>query len=74
MLDVVAQMLGVAEIIDKLQAVCLVCGMAATRSQRIADSHERVLVGGEGAYEARCRRHWQPEPLFAAVRRQEGTE
>jgi len=61
------QLLAIAERIDKLTAVCMVCGTDATRSQRIAASDSQVLVGGDDVYEARCRQHWSPTPVFSRM-------
>jgi thymidine kinase len=52
-----------AEQVDKLHAICMVCGEAATRTQRLingkpAHYHDPVVVvGASEMYEARCRRH-----------------
>jgi len=67
----VPELLATAEYIDKVRAVCVRCGGPATRSQRIVDSEDQVLVGGDESYEARCRRHWSPRPVFS---RMEDTE
>jgi thymidine kinase len=64
----VPNLLAVAERVDKLHAVCTICGSAATRSQRIVDSEDQVVVGGVSVYEARCRTHWKPQPTFSARR------
>lgn len=54
-------LLAVAEFVDKLQAVCQVCGGPATRSQRLiegrpAAADEPVIrVGALESYEPRCR-------------------
>jgi len=51
-----------AEVVDKLRAICVVCGAPASRSQRLingkpASYHDPViLVGASETYEARCRR------------------
>lgn len=58
-------LLATADFVTKLHAACVVCGGVATRSQRVVDSQEQVVVGGSSAYEARCRKHWNPEPVFA---------
>ena len=58
-------LLATADFVTKLHAACVVCGGVATRSQRVVDSQEQVVVGGASAYEARCRKHWNPEPVFA---------
>lgn len=52
-----------AEQVDKLQAICLVCGAPASRTQRLingqpANYHDPIiLVGASENYEARCRLH-----------------
>ncbi|MEM4781188.1 MAG: thymidine kinase [Halalkalicoccus sp.] len=57
----VPQLLAVEEYVDKLQAICAVCGEPATRSQRLVDGEPAhvedptILVGAEESYEARCR-------------------
>ncbi|MDB4278222.1 thymidine kinase [Deltaproteobacteria bacterium] len=61
---VIPYLLAVSEYPVKLHAVCVCCGNPAFRSQRIVDSREQVLVGAQSAYEARCRKCWNPEPVF----------
>jgi len=63
------QLLSVAEYITKELAICVVCGNPASRSQRIVARGERVVVGSTGAYEARCRRCFIPEPVEATAPR-----
>jgi len=52
-----------ADQVDKLHAICMVCGGAATRTQRLVDGHPAhyndpiVIVGASELYEARCRKH-----------------
>ncbi len=72
----VPALMATAEVVDKLHAVCVTqgCQAPATRSQRIAASEERVLVGSTGVYEARCRRHWSPLPVFNETARMEDQE
>ena len=59
------RLLAIAEVVDKLHAICVVCGEAATRTQRLvngvpANYHDPIiLVGAQEAYEARCRQHHQ---------------
>lgn len=48
-------LLAKAEFITKLQAICMVCGAAAGRTQRLVHTGGQVLVGAAEAYEARCR-------------------
>jgi thymidine kinase len=55
------QLLAVAEVVDKLHAICVRCGNPATRNQRLIDGRPAqfdsptILVGGSERYEARCR-------------------
>ena len=49
-----------AEMVDKMHAVCVLCGAPAHYSQRIAGGSEQVQVGDVEAYEARCRRCFTP--------------
>jgi thymidine kinase len=54
------QLLAVAEYITKTLAICVVCGNPADRTQRKTTNSERVVVGADEIYEARCRRCFQP--------------
>jgi thymidine kinase len=55
------QLMCVAEVVDKLHAICVLCGAPASRNQRLIDGKPAaydsptVMVGGAEAYEARCR-------------------
>jgi len=59
----IPQLLAIAEKVDKLQAICVVCGHAASRTQRLVEGKPAgyedpiVLVGASEVYEARCRAH-----------------
>jgi thymidine kinase len=55
------QLMAVAEYVDKTLAVCMRCGAPANRSQRLVATSDRVVVGGAGQYEARCRRCFHPD-------------
>jgi thymidine kinase len=55
------QLLAIAEYITKTLAICMVCGAPANHTQRLVASSERVLVGAQGTYEARCRKCFDPE-------------
>ncbi len=54
------QLLCIAEYITKTLAICVVCGNPADRTQRTTRASERVLVGAKEAYEARCRKCFEP--------------
>jgi thymidine kinase len=56
----IPQLLAIAEYITKTLAICMVCGAPANHTQRLVASSERVLVGAQGTYEARCRRCFDP--------------
>ena len=53
-------LLSIADSVTKHHAACAICGGPATRTQRLVESSETVLVGAAGAYEARCRLHFTP--------------
>jgi len=42
------------------------CGNPAVHTQRLVESEELIVVGAGGAYEARCRRCFEPNPAIAA--------
>jgi thymidine kinase len=52
-----------AESVDKLHAICMVCGEEASRTQRLVNGRPAryddpvVIIGASEMYEARCRRH-----------------
>jgi len=52
-----------AEKVDKLHAICVVCGEEASKTQRLVDGKPAryddpvVIVGAAELYEARCRQH-----------------
>ena len=58
-------LLALAEIVDKLHAICMTCGEEATRTQRLVDGNPAyyddpiIIVGASEMYEARCRIHHQ---------------
>lgn len=57
------ELMALAERVDKLHAICMVCGGAASRTQRLIDGKPAkydepiVVVGASELYEARCREH-----------------
>jgi thymidine kinase len=54
-----------SELVDKLRAICVVCGAPASRTQRLIDGRPAayddpvIMVGASEVYEARCRLHHQ---------------
>lgn len=55
------QLMAIAEHVDKLHAICVVCGGPASRNQRLIGGRPArydsptIMVGGQESYEARCR-------------------
>jgi thymidine kinase len=55
------QLMAVAEVVDKLHAICVLCGGPASRNQRLIGGRPapydspQIMVGGHESYEARCR-------------------
>jgi len=55
--------MSIAERVDKLHAICMVCGNEASRTQRLVNGKPAqydepvVIVGASELYEARCRVH-----------------
>jgi thymidine kinase len=52
---------GRAEFVTKMLAVCHRCGGPGLFTQRIVRSDDLVVLGAQGAYEARCRACYDPE-------------
>ena len=55
------QLLAIAEVVDKLNAICVKCGNPASRNQRLIGGRPArydsptIMVGSAETYEARCR-------------------
>jgi thymidine kinase len=55
------ELLAIAEVVDKLHAICVQCGNPASRNQRLIGGRPArydsptILVGSADTYEARCR-------------------
>ncbi len=55
------QLMARAERVDKLQAICVVCGGPASRTQRLINGQPAayddpvIMIGADEVYEARCR-------------------
>ena len=58
----IPKLLAVAEVIDKLHAICVKCGNPASRTQRLIEGKPArydsptIMIGSAESYEARCRR------------------
>lgn len=52
-------LMAVAEYVTKTMAVCMQSGLPASRTQRMTNSHELVVVGHGDQYEARHRAFYQ---------------
>ena len=58
---VIPDLMAIAEVVDKLHAICVVCGDLASRNQRLVNGNPAlydsptIMVGGHETYEARCR-------------------
>jgi thymidine kinase len=59
------ELMAKAEVVDKLHAICMICGESACRTQRLVNGQPAryndpvVIVGAAELYEARCRQHHQ---------------
>ncbi len=70
-------LMATAERVDKLHAICVVCGAEASRTQRLINGRPAryddpvILVGGSERYEARCRHchqlPGQPAPFIHEI-------
>ncbi len=55
------QLMAIAEVVDKLHAICVMCGSPASRNQRLIGGKPApydsptIMVGAADSYEARCR-------------------
>jgi thymidine kinase len=55
------QLMAIAEVVDKLHAICVLCGGPASRNQRLIGGEPApydsptIMVGSTESYEARCR-------------------
>lgn len=59
------ELLAIADEVQKISAICTICGAPATRSHRLIqkEDSDQVLVGESESYEARCRQHWFVEEI-----------
>ncbi|GIN69760.1 thymidine kinase [Bacillus sp. J14TS2] len=71
-------LMAIAERVTKLQAVCVVCGSPASRTQRLINGKPAnyedpvIMVGAAESYEARCRHHHEvPTKLTSTIKQME---
>jgi len=55
------EIMALAHVVTQLYAVCVMCGADATRSQRLTHNMNRIDIGGEDKYEARCTECFNPD-------------
>ena len=53
--DPIPRLLAIAEYITKTHAICVVCGNPANYTYRTTQDTQKVVVGADDIYEARCR-------------------
>ncbi|MDQ6693903.1 MAG: thymidine kinase [Chloroflexota bacterium] len=69
------RLMAEAEMVDKLQAICVACGAPASRTQRLIDGSPAayddpiIMVGAQENYEARCRHCHEVAPAGTKLRR-----
>jgi thymidine kinase len=63
----IPSLMAIAEDVTKTLAICMRCGSPANNTQRLVESSERVVVGAQGVYEARCRRCFEPPARGSAA-------
>ena len=57
----IPSLMAIAEDVMKPRAICTTCGELATYSQKICGTTNKIEVGAQDHYEARCRNHFKPE-------------
>ncbi len=59
---IIPHLMAIADSVDKLHAICVVCGAVATKSQRLINdkpasyNDPTILVGSKEVYQPRCRK------------------
>ncbi|WP_445488903.1 thymidine kinase [Niallia sp. 03133] len=72
-------LMAIAELVTKLQAVCAVCGSPASRTQRLINGSPAsyddpiILVGASESYEPRCRHHHEVPKSPQSQKKQDST-
>jgi len=59
--ELIKLLMPYAQVVTKMHSVCEVCGsFNGSRSQRLSEGTQRILVGGKKDYSARCLLHFDP--------------
>ncbi|OIO46594.1 MAG: hypothetical protein AUJ28_02320 [Parcubacteria group bacterium CG1_02_37_51] len=53
--EVMRDLAGIAEFVDKIHAICTKCGKLASFTIAVTQKSERLETGGKDKYDARCR-------------------
>ena len=62
-------LMAIAEYVTKQLAICVRCGNPANHTHRLTDNTQRIVVGSQDTYEARCRQCFEhPETAPAEAR------
>jgi thymidine kinase len=56
--ETTAYLLGLADEVHKLKAICSVCGAPASKTFKKINNNERIELGSSDLYEARCNAHF----------------
>ncbi|HEY4941493.1 MAG TPA: hypothetical protein VII56_08695 [Rhizomicrobium sp.] len=63
-------LLAIADSVEKLTGVCMVCGSdSGYISHRIVPGEQQLVVGDAGEYQVRCRGCYEPPAVWGAVTR-----
>lgn len=63
-------LLAIADSVEKLTGVCMVCGSdSGYISHRIVPGEQQLVVGDAGEYQVRCRGCYEPPSVWGAVNR-----
>lgn len=70
--SIMPYLMAIADSIDKLHAICVICGAVATKSQRLIENKPApydsptIVVGAMETYQPRCRKCYQ-KPIKAQI-------
>ncbi len=54
--EITSKLLARAEKVTKLTSICSVCGCEATKSKRLTENNDLIVLGSAKEYEPRCRK------------------